>query len=181
MGYRNGYFNLISSEDYIFLDSDTTLLIDLTSSSPDDRGSDSFEEILSVLQRKAPKLLDGLSKCRLHDSVSWNCVLMMRLCFNRVLSLMRVIHWWEELLASMLWIHAWVVCAELSKPKTKSKQRRGISAYSNTGNGEDNVNKRELTMTKVSCLNFMTDSIASLNELRPKMLVLDWPWLHSIW
>ena len=46
----------------LILDSGTKRLIDLTSRPPEQRSSESIEELISILQRKAPKLLDGLTE-----------------------------------------------------------------------------------------------------------------------
>ena len=51
-----------SQYDNLMLDSSSQRLIDLTSDPPSQRIPEAIEEILSILQKKTPKLLDGLAE-----------------------------------------------------------------------------------------------------------------------
>ena len=61
-----------TNEDTLVLDNKTKRLIDLTSTN--NRSQDVVEEILSIIQRKAPKLLDGLTDSN-KSQISLQCQL----------------------------------------------------------------------------------------------------------
>ncbi|KAL3793852.1 hypothetical protein ACHAWO_012721 [Cyclotella atomus] len=57
----SGDSNSPNRYDNLILDSSSQRLLELTSRSPHERSSEAIDELLSILQRKVPKLLDGLA------------------------------------------------------------------------------------------------------------------------
>jgi hypothetical protein len=56
----SGDSNSPNRYDNLILDSSSQRLLELTSRSPHERSSEAIDELLSILQRKVPKLLDGM-------------------------------------------------------------------------------------------------------------------------